>query len=84
MNLNIKMDRSETSFNQSDESEETATIEESWEPESRSSQIEGLCEQHGKTLDGYCRDCEVLICIECIFQKHRNHDIHSLVQVIVE
>ena len=32
------------------------------------------CPDHNKELDCYCNDCNVLICVHCIYRKHQNHN----------
>lgn len=37
-----------------------------------------MCEIHFKPIDFYCVTCQLKICSNCAFHKHRPHDIQSL------
>lgn len=39
---------------------------------------ENLCPFHFKSFDGFCLTCNMLICIDCIFEKHKSHDFYQL------
>lgn len=39
---------------------------------------EHLCPIHFKNFDGFCLSCNTLICIDCIFEKHKTHDFYQL------
>lgn len=39
---------------------------------------ENICPLHFKPFDGFCLTCNCLICIDCIFEKHKSHDFHQL------
>jgi len=41
-------------------------------------QSEHLCPVHYKAFDGFCLTCKCLICIDCIFEKHKPHDFYPL------
>lgn len=39
----------------------------------------GICKEHSRDFEGFCRTCNVVICPSCvIFGKHKKHDIMSL------
>lgn len=39
---------------------------------------ENICPVHFKPFDGFCLSCTCLICIDCIYEKHKSHDFHQL------
>lgn len=47
-----------------------------------SSQTNIVCECHYKQYDGYCESCNQLICVECIFEEHKTHDIYNIEKVV--
>lgn len=75
--LEMEMEKSSESEEESDEdNEEDSALE----AQSLSSinKSENLCPLHFKNFDGYCLSCNMLICIDCIFEKHKTHDFHQL------
>lgn len=69
------------------EAERTSSSEEEdedWESQSELRSLssvnktEHLCPFHFKNFDGFCLTCNTLICIDCIFEKHKTHDFHQL------
>lgn len=36
---------------------------------------EKLCAQHDKLLEAYCRSDETLVCVLCMMDEHKHHDI---------
>ena len=41
-------------------------------------QSDVLCAAHFKGYEGYCLTCNILICLDCIFEKHKTHDFVPL------
>ena len=38
-----------------------------------------LCKIHaGKTIEYFCKQCNVLVCARCMFESHNGHDLASL------
>ena len=63
--------------------EEESSEEEEEEPfdrrsESESNRSELLCAAHCKGFEGFCLTCKALICLDCIFEKHKPHDFLPL------
>ena len=42
------------------------------------------CQEHGKSLEYYCYDCNALICTPCTLDGHRDHQFEETVQIIPE
>ena len=39
-------------------------------------EVEACCLEHGKPVQGFCKECKHVLCIECILSGvHRNHEI---------
>ena len=37
-----------------------------------------LCHLHQKEIEGFCETDKILICVECVFEEHKGHDIFTL------
>lgn len=63
--------------------EEESSEEEEEDPFDRHSESEVnksdlLCTAHCKGFEGFCLTCKALICLDCIFEKHKSHDFVPL------
>lgn len=36
------------------------------------------CQVHQKPIEGFCEKCMRLICVDCVFENHKTHNIYSL------
>jgi hypothetical protein len=36
------------------------------------------CKIHDKPIEGFCETDKHLICVQCVFEEHKNHDIYTL------
>ena len=47
-------------------------------PEENENNLNEICQIHFKPIVGFCETDKHLICVECVFETHKNHDIYTI------
>lgn len=47
-------------------------------PEEHENNLNEICQIHFKPIEGFCETDKHLICVECVFEEHKNHDIYTI------